>query len=415
MARKQRSKGSGSIYQNARGQWVATIEAGWTERGTRRRHTLKARTESEVRGRLAEAHRRIAAEGLIASFASITVKRWADQWLAERQRVVRPGTYVSDRSAVNRWIVPTIGHLRLDALAPADVRKVVSAQEAAGLALPTMQRTHAVLGKMLADAVAEGYQVSSRTRETGGPGTGPSSRQALSPDDAMRILATVAQRPDVSRWVAALVEGLRPAEALGLTWDKVDLDAATMTLAWQLKALPYVESRSPASGFRVPRGFESRHLVGTYHLVRPKTRAGIRVVPIVPWLADALATWQGRAPSSPFNLVWPREDGAPRSAEFDRAQWYEIVDQAGVIVTLPGGATRRPLLYEARHTAATLLLAGGVDDTTIKAVLGHSSVLSTQAYLHTDHARTRAALAASAEMIGLGRCQAGNLARTPTQ
>lgn len=183
----------------------------------------------------------------------------------------------------------------------------------------------------------------------------------------------------------------------------VDLEAATMTLAWQLKALPYVERRNPTSGFRVPRGFESRHLMGAYHLVRPKTRAGIRVVPIVPWLADALAVWKTNAPSSPFNLVWPRNDGSPRSAEFDRAQWYEIVDRAGVAVPLKGGDTRRPLLYEARHTAATLLLAGGVDDTTIKAVLGHSSVLSTQAYLHTDRTRTRAALAASAEMVGLGR------------
>ncbi len=403
MARKQRKKGTGSIYQNTRGQWVAALEAGWTVRGTRHRLTLKARTEKEVRARLSEAQRRIAAEGAVASFASITVKRWADQWLVQRQRVVRPGTFVSDRSSVDRWIVPTLGHLRLDALTPANIRQVAAAQENAGLALPTMQRTHAVLGKILTDAVAEGYQVSQRTRETGGPGAGPSSRQALRPDDAMRILAAVAKRPDASRWVAALVAGLRPAEALGLTWDMVDLDAATMTLAWQLKALPYVERRSPASGFRVPRGFESRHLVGAYHLVRPKTRAGIRVVPMVPWLAEALAAWRACAPSSPFDLVWARDDGAPRSAEFDRAQWYEIVDRAGVKVTLSDGESRRPLLYEARHTAATLLLANGIDETTIKAVLGHSSVLSTQAYLHTDHTRTRSALVASAESVGLGR------------
>lgn len=403
MAHIQRRKGTGSIYQNARGQWVAAIETGWTERGTRRRLTLKARTEAEVRARLAEAQRRIASEGLVMSLATITVKRWADQWMAQRRRIVRPGTYVSDRSAVNRWIVPTLGNLRLDALTPADIRKVASAQEEAGLALPTMQRTHAVLGKILTDAVAEGYQVSQRARETNGPGVGPSSRQALSTDDAMRLLAAVTRRPDASRWVAALVEGLRPAEALGLTWDMVDLDAATMTLAWQLKALPYVERRSPASGFRVPRGFESRHLAGAYHLVRPKTHAGIRVVPMVPWLVDALAAWQTRAPSSPFNLVWPRNDGLPRSAEFDRAQWYEIVDQAGITVTLSDGGSRRPLLYEARHTAATLLLANGIDETTIKAILGHSSVLSTQSYLHTDRTRSRAALAASAEMVGLGR------------
>lgn len=397
----RRGKGTGSVYQNSRGQWVAAIEAGWTAQGGRHRLTLKARTEAEVRARLADAQRRIATEGPAATFATVTLKLWSDRWLTERQRIVRPGTFVSDRSAVRRWIVPTIGHLRLDSLSPSDIRRVATAQEDAGLALVTMQRTHAVLSKLLADAVADGYQVCQRARETASPGQGPSTRQSLSTADAMKILAVAAVRPDASRWVAALVEGLRPAEALGLTWDMIDLDAATMILAWQLKALPYVECRAPASGFRVPRGFESRHLEGAYHLVRPKTRAGSRVIPLVPWLVDALKTWRGRA-MSPHNLVWPRGDGAPQSAEFDRREWYEIADQAGVTVMRPDGRTRRPLLYEARHTAATLLLANGTDETTIKAVLGHSSVLSTQSYLHTDATRTRIALAASAKILGLG-------------
>lgn len=401
MGNKHRRKGSGSIYRNARGQWVATIEAGWTERGTRRRLTLKAQTEAEVCARLAEAQRRIAAEGIVASLASITVKRWSDLWLAQRQQVVRPGTYVSDRSAVNRWIIPTIGHICIDALTPTDVRRVTSVQVKAGLALPTMQRTHAVLGKILSDAHAEGYQVSQRARETAGSAVGPSSRQALSRDDVMRILAVTSSRPDASRWVAAFVAGLRPAEALGLTWEMVDLNAATMTLAWQLKSLPYLEHRNPTSGFRVPLGFESRHLVGAYHLVRPKTRAGLRVVPMVPWLVDALSSWQASQAASAYDLVWPRTDGKPCSAEYDRAQWYKIVDEAGVTVTLANGESRRPLLYEARHTAATLLLANDIDDTTIKAILGHSSMLSTQAYLHADLTRTQVALAASAASLGL--------------
>ncbi|MFT8396229.1 tyrosine-type recombinase/integrase [Propionibacterium sp.] len=400
---KQRSKGTGSVYRNSRGQWVASIEAGWTERGTRRRITVKARTETAVRVRLIEVQNRVAAEGPAAqTCGSITVKRWADRWLEQRQRIVRPGTYVSDRSGIRRWIVPAIGHLRLEALVPADIRKITAIQEDAGLALATMQRTHAVLGKILSDAVAEGYRVPQRAREAGSPGIGSSPRQPLSAEAAAKILAVAATRPDASRWVAALVEGLRPAEALGLTWDMVDLQAETMTLAWQLKALPYVELREPGSGFRVPRGFESRHIHGAYHLVRPKTRAGSRVIPLVPWLVEALSSWADCAPSSPCGLVWPRDDGTPQSAEQDRRQWYEIAKEAGIEVTLPDGTSRRPLLYEARHTAATLLLANGIDETTIKAVLGHSSVLSTQSYLHTDRTRTRAALAASAEKVGLG-------------
>lgn len=383
---------------------MASIEAGWTERGTRRRITLKARTKLEVQARLQDAQHRIAAEGTAAqAHARVTVKRWADKWLEQRQRVVRPGTFVSDRSGVSRWIVPSIGHLRLDALTPVDIRRVTTVQEEAGLAPSTVQRTHAVLAKILADAVAEGYSVPQRAREVGSPGVGHSPRQALSVEDARKILTVASVKPDVSRWVAALIGGLRPAEALGLTWEMVDFDSETMTLAWQLKALPYAESRRPESGFRVPRGFESRQVHGAYHLVRPKTRAGSRVIPLVPALVESLSSWTDCAPISPHGLVWPREDGTPRSAAQDRRQWYELAEQAGVTVTLPDGSRRKPLLYEARHTAATLMLANGVDQTTIKAVLGHSSVLSTQSYLHTDTERTRAALLASAEIVGLGR------------
>ena len=340
--------------------------------------------------------------GPTTSFATVTVKRWSDEWLTQRQRTVRPGTFVSDSSAIHRWIVPCIGHRRLDMLSPADIRALTASQEAAGLAVATMQRTYAVLKKLLADAVAEGYEISPQTRETPGPGQGVAQRQAICVADAAKILEIASNRPDASRWVAALVEGLRPAEALGLTWEMLDLKAQTMTLAWQLKALPYLRRRDPDSGFRIPRGFESRHLEGAYHLVRPKTRAGIRVVPLVPRLVTELKAWRGQV-RSPHGLVWPLWDGSPKSAAVDRQEWYSIAEQAGATVTLSDGRVRRPLLYEARHTAATLLLANGIDETTIKAILGHSSVLSTQAYLHTDHSRTRAALLASANTLGLDR------------
>ena len=400
-SRKQRDKGSGSIYQNVRGQWVAALEAGWTERGTRRRITLKGHTEAEVRVRLREKQAQIAALGSPSVPGNVTVKRWADDWLAYRQRTVRPGTFVADRSAVRKWIVPAIGHRRLDALTPADVRFLSGRQESAGLAMPSIQRTHAVLSKLLTDAVAEGYLVPQRVRETPGLGNGCSTRQALGAEAAAKILDVAASRPDSSRWIAALLQGLRPAEALGLTWDLVDLGAATMTLAWQLKALPYRVARHQESGFLIPRGFEARHLQGAFHLVRPKTRAGVRVVPLVPVLVCALERWREIMPPGALGLVWPRPDGVPRTPEYDRRQWYELVAEAGVMVTLPDGRQRRPLLYEARHTAATLLLANGADETTIKAILGHSTVLSTQAYLHADLSRTRAALETSARHLGL--------------
>ena len=326
---------------------------------------------------------------------------WAPQWLKLRERIVRPGTLSADRAAVTKWIVPTIGSKPLAGLQRSDIRAVHEAAEAAGLADSTVQRIHIVLRKMLGDAVEEGHDIPERTLRTRNPGgPGVSHRQALAVEDARKVLEVAMARRDASRWVAALLQGMRPAEARGLRWSSLDLDHGLMTVEWQLKQLPYRISRDRDSGFRVPRGFESIQLTGAYHLVRPKTTAGVRVVPLVPWLRTELAAWSAIAPQSPYDLVWSR-DGAPLNAAVDRKAWRDIVTTADVWVHLPDGSRRRPLLYEARHTAATLLMASGTDETTLTAIVGHSRITSTRAYLHTDETRKLAALSAVSAQLGL--------------
>jgi integrase len=150
-----------------------------------------------------------------------------------------------------------------------------------------------------------------------------------------------------------------------------------------------------------------RHLTGAMHLVRPKTKTGKRVIPLVPWMASALTAWREVAPSSPHRLVWPRPDGSPQAADEDRAAWYAMCHAAQVAITEPNPGDgpevhgRLPYEYEGRHTAATMLRAAGVDDATITAIMGHASILSTQAYLHTDRTRTLAALSTVAGQLGL--------------
>ena len=414
MAQKnsRRGHGSGSVYQRASdGLWLGTYEAGWTAKGTRRRRTVSAKTAPEARRKLLAAIRAAQTSEEPAVGGRPTVKRWADVWLETTQRTLRPTTWNANRTAITRWVVPTIGHRRLDQLTPADIRTFHRAMEAKPLTLSSQTRYHAALSGMLTAAVQEGYVVPERARNVDGPGLGTNDRDALPLVDALAILEVASRRPDASRWAAALLQGMRPAETLGLTWDMIDLDGddPALRLAWQLKPLPYKVARDRESGFRVPRGFEARQVDGALHLIRPKTKSGWRVIPLVPWMVEALTAWREVAPKNRHGLVWPQEDGRPRRDGDDRAAWYEITDEARVAVTEPSPREdgpeligRRPELYEARHTAATLLQAGGVDNATITAILGHASILSTKAYLHTDQARTRAALVGVAGRLGLG-------------
>ena len=398
----RRAYGTGSVTQRKRdGKWVATLDVGWTERGTRRRisrvRSTKAQANAALRDMLATGTPQAAA----AVGAKPTVKTWAEKWLTDAALDMRPTTWQATSSQVHRWIIPTIGHRRLDQLGPDDRRALTRAMHAAGLAQSSINRAQAVLGSMLRDAVLARHPIAPAALAVKGARDVESDRDAIPLEDALAILAVASTRPDASRWVAALLQGMRPAECRGLTWDAVDLAAGTIDVSWQLKPLPYNVARDRSSGFRVPTNYVARHVDGAHHLVRPKTAKGRRVIPLVPWMADALTAWQDLAPSSPARLVWPRPDGSPLTDAEDRAAWVDVCDAAQV-ASVDGTQGRRYALYEARHTCATLLREAGVDDETIKAILGHASILSSKAYLHTDEARTRAALQAVASRLALG-------------
>jgi len=399
----RRTYGGGSVFYDGR-RWVARIEAGWNPNGTRRRITVTGKTEAIVKAKLKAKQREIAKDGLpVAGMNSrTTVKTWSDAWWERRlKEKLSPDTINADRTGIQKWIIPTIGQRRLEDVSPADIRAVQDAQANTGLAASSIERTHFLLMKLLKDAVLEGYSVPQRSREVPGPGRNSTGRAAMPPTDALAVLKAARALPDYSRWVAAILQGLRPAEALGLTWDMIDFDTGTLTVAWQLKALPYNVPRDPSSGFRVARDYEAVQVAGTLHLVRPKSKAGWRRQPLTPWLERSLLEWRQIAPQSPMGIVWPRADGRPRDDKKDGAEWNMLVENADAWVYPDSGPRRRPFRYEARHTTATLLRAAKVDDTTITAIMGHSTILSTQAYLHTDIDRAREALTTIGNQLGL--------------
>lgn len=398
----KRAYGTGSItYEAARQRWVGSIETGWTARGTRRRKRVTGKTKAVVQRKILAALREAEQNQAPTVGGKPTVKVWADVWLDITANRIRPTTWQSNKSQVANWIIPTVGHRRLDALTPADIRTVERAMTVAGKKPSTMARCMSVLTWMLKDAVLEGHAIPQAALMVQGPNPGESDRDVIPIEDALLILEAAALRPDASRWVAALLQGMRPAECLGLTWGSVDFDARVITVSWQLKRLPYVVARDRASGFRVPQGYEARQVYGGLHLVRPKTKAGWRVIPMVPWMADALTAWKYDCPATTVGLVWPTPAGMPRVDRDDRAAWVELQDAARV-ARVDGTIGRRYDLYEARHTAATLLKAMGADDATITAIFGHSSILSTRAYLHTDLVKLRAALEGMAQRLRLG-------------
>ncbi|HEX7349650.1 tyrosine-type recombinase/integrase [Brachybacterium sp.] len=137
---------------------------------------------------------------------------------------------------------------------------------------------------------------------------------------------------------------------------------------------------------------------GRVHWARPKSSAGHRVIPLVPWMVDALRTWRDIAPASELDLVRPRFDGLSRDEDDDLQDRKDIQEAAEVA----HGSGRRYVLHEARHTTATLLHEARVDSEVIRMIVGDSSVASTRGYLHLSDKRAREALEQIAGQLQLG-------------
>ena len=387
-----------------KGRWVGFVEAGTSERGTRRRLKVVRETESKARQAVEALAKQIAKEGAPPPGRSrATVKSWSEQWLALHATRVRPSAYATDASSVKKWIVPNLGTLRIEDVTPDRVRYLTDTIIAAGRSTTTAGYAQGVLLRMLRAARLEGHRIQDRTLDTPAPGKAVTDRDGMSLEGALAVLKVALERPDASRWVAALLQGMRQGECLGLTWSCVDLEAGTIDVSWQLDDLPYLDRA--AETFRVPDGYEAVRLYGAYHLVRPKSKSGHRVIPLVPWMSAALADWKKVAPANQWGLVWPAERRTrggqvatlPQVSKTDLAEWKAI--QAEASVQHPAG--RPYVLHEARNTTATLLLEGGVPEPVQIAIMGHSAIATTRRYQHVSQALAQQALDAVAERFEL--------------
>jgi hypothetical protein len=75
-----------------------------------------------------------------------------------------------------------------------------------------------------------------------------------------------------------------------------------------------------------------------------------------------------------LDLVFPKQDGSPRSPHTDYDEWQKALKICGI---------KPHRLHDARHTAATLMYSQGVGIETISRALGHSSSsITSRLYVH---------------------------------
>lgn len=380
MASKRRDKGSGSVYQRSSdGLWVGYVTLPSGPDGKRRRKVVTRKRKAD----LIEALRKVRAEldraGDLPT-SSPTVAQWMERWLTEiAPSRLKPRTLETYEGCVRRYIVPAIGTRRLDKLTPAHVRQLHASIVGRGLSSTTALQAHRILAKALTDAEREGRVGRNVAALTDAPRKRVVERDALTAEQAIQLLQSVASDPYGPRWALGLLTGMRQGECLGLTRQAVDLEQGIITVEWAMHRLTWQHGCDPRCKYRragscpyrtikVPDWQESRHVEGALWLLRPKSLRSWRRVPMAPMLHEIMK--RHVATARPSGLLWGVVD--PRD---DYEAWKVALDRAG-LPHVP--------LHSLRHTASTLLYALGVPEQTRMEILGHSSATTTAGYTHID-------------------------------
>lgn len=304
-----------------------------------------------------------------------TLSGWLDHWL-NHIADIRDYTKAGYQFRIKQIIDPTIGNIQLEKLRPEHLEKLYATMKdgthprvTKPLAPAGIRQTHSIIRRALKIANQRGLVPQNVALLVDTPSVPKQQTEALSADDARKLLQAAKGRPDEARWVTALLLGLRPGEALGLTWDCIDFDKKTITVKQQLQTLPKV---------------------GVTLQSVTKTQAGQREIPIPEFLVDIFRlhkeaqerikieegkNWVGwEYNGKPVDLVFTQRSGQPIPSRLDTDRWAELVKEAGLT------HTRR---YTARHTAATLMLDQINDIAVVASILGHTDPAFTyRTYVH---------------------------------
>jgi len=351
-----------------RGLWCAALELPSLSTD-RRKKVLTAKSKTVVLQKLAAARAELERAGDMAT-ASQPLEVWLTYWLDKvAAKRVRPSTLYTYRKQLEKHVIPALGKVRLDKLTPTHIRRLHDAMADAGKSGTYALTTHRVLSKALTDAVREGRVGRNVAQLVDAPRMGKNDGEALSVEEAISVyqyavasLASDAYDPAPVLWTAYLLTGVRRSELLALEWDRV---TDVIDLSWQLQRIQDISTASA--------DFEYRQLRGKLYMVRPKSKAGWRVIPLVEPLATILAEHRRRSPSNPLGLVFARADGnpiEPARASAAWKSWYTDVELTKKHVPL----------HFLRHTHVDFMFAAGIDDDIKMEMVGHSTRAMTQAY-----------------------------------
>ena len=299
-------------------------------------------------------------------------------WLEdEHKHSIAHSTYKRYLALAKFHINPVLGEIELQKLVSNDITRMLAVMREAAQSPRSQQQARALLSVALRDAEYKGYILVNPVTRVRNP---QGKRIVISPltiEEVKRLLNTYSSTYLGGRLHIALICGLRQGEALGLTWDAVDLEARTIKVSRQVQVVNGMQV------FTDLKTEKSSRLIALTEETTVALRGHLSLIEQIKQRAEA--SWIEN------NLVFPDGFGNFRSPKTDYAEWKKALKLCGI-------ATKR--LHDARHTAATLMYSQGVGIETISRALGHStSAITSKLYVHNSVEPQKAAAEAMNQLL----------------
>lgn len=396
-----RAADGGYESHKCRGPWAYYVLAGRGPGGRRRQITRSGfATKRQAELALKDILGRESAE--VAEIHRLTTGQYLEQWLVGK-RSLRPTTVQSYASHIRLYLGPHLGHILLADLRPHHLdpmyAELLCDDRDRTRKAATVRRIHATLRAALNTAVKRRLIPWNPALHIELPTSERVQTHVWTPEQLGTFLDHHLDHRLYALFHLVALTGMRRGEALGLRWSDVDLDKGMVRVVQQLLDTKGGPTFGP-----------------------PKTRSGVRIVPIDEGTVQILRRHRRQQSVERLSagqawvnsgLCFTDPAGAPLRPDYVSKLFARMIRQANV------PSIR---LHDLRHTSASLALAAGIAMKVVSDRLGHSSMsITADLYTHVVPAVAREAadlLAASItrhRRTARGPMSSENLASAPVQ
>ncbi|MBQ8763195.1 MAG: tyrosine-type recombinase/integrase [Clostridia bacterium] len=362
---REKNKGESIYFDQKKQCWRAELK--FTSRSEKIRKTFSAKDISVLMDKISDYKSKAFSKNGLPLFSELSFKSYAENWLITTEKMkLKPTSYIAKCNSLNYQVYPYIGDIPITEITYMDIQKMINSLFDKGYSYSTIKKAFNAVSGCLR-----------HFRVTNQAGINPcegvvlpkniehdlSDYKAFTPDQCKLIEKEAMKRHGTGslkyRYGPAILfllyTGMRISELSALTWNDVDFKNNHIIIN--------------KNSVVVKTDGHYKHVTQS----RPKTKAGVRVIPISQKTHDMLIELKKQNGKCKYvvataNLKQPQPHTISRSLK-------DILKNIGI-----SDEDHSYGVHALRHTFASMLFRNGCEVRVVSDLLGHANSKITENY-----------------------------------